>query len=159
MTAFNESVLRILRSLGPIRLDAFSDRLRLQKLAYLAQEMGADKKYSYSWYVYGPYSSSLTSALYSGVELDKFDSKPNLTEDEDKIASKLEMLLGKNISDPDKLEIFASVWYLLPATREATKKDQDTIIEVMHKKKPYFKNSDVCNALGTILSFRNTAQQ
>ena len=156
MTTFDEPIFRILRSLGPIHLDTFSARLKLQKLAYLAQEMGAGKKYSYSWYVYGPYSSSLTSVLYLGVELGRFDSEPNLTKDEAEIVSKLKQLLDENISNPSKLEIFASVWYLLPTTRIASKKDQDTIIEIMHKKKPHFKDSDVRNALDIILNFRDT---
>ena len=158
MTTFDEPILRILRSLGPIHLDAFSARLKLQKLAYLAQEMGAGGKYSYSWYVHGPYSSSLTSVLYLGDELGKFDSEPNLTEGEVEIVSKLKQLLEENISKPSKLELFASVWYLLPTTRVASKKDQDTIIKIMHKKKPHFKDSDVRNALETILNFRDTIQ-
>ncbi len=151
----NDPVLRILRSLGPISMSIFYDRLRLQKLAYLAQELGAGPRYSYSWYVHGPYSSPLTSALFLGEELGKFSSKPILTADESAVVSRLKSLLGKKISDPSKLELFASIWYLLPSKRVSSD-DRETVLEVMCKEKPYFTRRSVESALAAILNFRKS---
>ena len=151
----NDSVLKILRNLGPISMSEFNDRLRLQKLAYLAQELGAGDKYFYSWYTHGPYSSPLTSALYMGEEHDMFSSKPALTKSESGVVSRLKSLLGRGISKPRKLELFASVWYLLPS-RRATGEDQETVLEVMCREKPYFRRSEVESALAAILDFRKS---
>ena len=151
----NDSVLRILRSLGPINLSAFNDRLRLQKLAYLAQELGAGDKYFYSWYMRGPYSSPLASALFLGDEHDKFIAEPHLTEDESKTVSLLKSLMGKKITKPLKLELFASIWYLLPPNTP-TKEDKDIVLDVMCKEKPHFKRPKVKSALETILDFKKS---
>ena len=149
----NDSVLRIMRSFGPISLSNFDDRLRLQKLAYLAQELGAGNKYPYSWYVRGPYSSYLTSALFLGDEMDKFSSNPTLTKNESKVASQLKSLMGGDICKPLKLELFASIWYLLPS-RKISKEDQKAVLEIMCREKPYFKKSEVKSTLKTIIDFK-----
>ena len=156
MTDFeDDSVLRIVRSLGSINLSTFDDRLRLQKLAYLAQELGAGDKYFYSWYVRGPYSSPLTSALFLGDEQDKFISKPSLTKNESRIVSLLESLMGKEITKPLKLELFASIWYLLPS-RRSSKEDQEAVLDIMCKEKPHFQRSEVKTALKAILDFKKS---
>lgn len=151
----NDSVLKILRSLGPINMSEFDDRLRLQKLAYLAQEMGAGDRYFYGWYVHGPYSPPLTSALYMCEEHDVFSSRPTLTKSESRVVSRLKSLLGRRISNPRKLELFASVWHLLPSHR-ATREDKETVLEVMSREKPHFKRSEVESALTAIIPFRKS---
>ncbi len=40
------------------------DRLRVQKAVYLAQALGINLGYHYSWYVKGPYSPGLTQDYY-----------------------------------------------------------------------------------------------
>jgi uncharacterized protein YwgA len=55
----------VLAKLGGLKLDQFSDRLALQKRIYLLQVFGLDLGYRYSWYVRGPYCSSLTDQAYS----------------------------------------------------------------------------------------------
>ena len=148
-------MLRILRSLGPINLSTFRSRLRLQKLAYLAQEMGAGNRYFHSWYVHGPYSSPLTSTLFSGNDLDKFSSEPSLTENESRIVSLLKALMGKEISKPSKLELIASIWYLLPS-HKISKEDQETVLEIMCREKPHFNRSEVVSALQTVINFKKS---
>jgi len=44
----------------PFRIDSFMDRLIMQKAVYLAQAAGVHLGYYYHWYLYGPYSRSLT---------------------------------------------------------------------------------------------------
>lgn len=148
----NDPVLRILRNMGPINMSKFDDRLRLQKLAYLAQELGAGKRYFYSWYMHGPYSSPLTATLYVVEEQGMFPSAPILTKKESKIISQIRSLLGKNISKPRHLELFASIWYLCKITKD----DRDTILEAMCRKKPHFKRHTVESALDALLKFKKS---
>ena len=139
----------------PVTMSTFYDRLRLQKLAYLAQELGAGDRYFYSWYVHGPYSSPLTSALFLGEELGKFSSRPALTEGESAVVSRLKSLLGKKISNPSKLELFASIWYLLPPHRISAE-DREMVLKVMCREKPHFTRRSVESALTTIIDFRKS---
>lgn len=46
-------------------ISSVDDRVRIQKAIYLAQLFGVNLGYSYSWYVKGPYSTSLTRDYYS----------------------------------------------------------------------------------------------
>ena len=55
MSIYEENeTLRILNSLCDVSLDRFNDRLRLQKLGYLAQALGASGGFTFSWYLRGP---------------------------------------------------------------------------------------------------------
>lgn len=149
----DNQVLRILRSFGDINLEQFDCRLKLQKLGYLAQAFGAKGDFPYSWYLRGPYSTSLTSTLFMGVEVDAFKSNVTLTKEEVGIVKKMKELLGSDIDDTRILELYASVWYLMP-NRELTKKDVDGIISVMNELKPTFTSDEVKGAIGRISKFK-----
>lgn len=151
----NDSVLKILSSIRPISMSTFNDRLRLQKLGYLAQELGAGDTYYYSWYAHGPYSSPLTTALFTGVKENLFTPKPTLTNNESKVISLLKSLLGRNISNASNLELFASIWYLLPFNK-ITEKDKEWVLEVMCKEKPHFTRQKVKETMAIILDFRKS---
>jgi len=57
MSIYEEnSVLKILQHTGPINMELFRDRLRLQKIAYLSQELGTNAGFNFTFYHYGPYS-------------------------------------------------------------------------------------------------------
>jgi len=43
-----------------VRMSTFMDRLKLQKLVYILHSEGMDLGYDFTWYIYGPYSSTLT---------------------------------------------------------------------------------------------------
>lgn len=45
-------------------ISTVNDRLRVQKAVYLAQVLGINLGYHYSWYVKGPYSTGLTQDYY-----------------------------------------------------------------------------------------------
>ncbi len=53
-----------LRELNCTSLDSISDRILLQKKIYLLQDVGLPLGFSYNWYIHGPYSPDLTSAVY-----------------------------------------------------------------------------------------------
>jgi len=154
MSIYDENqLLRILRSFGEINLEYFNSRLRFQKLGYLAQEMGADGGFPYSWYLRGPYSSSLSNTLFMGVEVDAFKENVPLKESDKKIVSRLTNLLGKGIDKPDTLELFASVWYLMPS-RKMSGNDVDSTVEIMKAHKPQYTPNQVKDAIKKISEFR-----
>ena len=151
VTIFDNSVLRILRSFGNIDLDYFNSRLRLQKIGYLAQRMGIEGGFPYSWYLRGPYSSSLTSVLYQGEEMDVFKDQPTLNEKESHVIQNIKDLLGNGIDDIRELELYASVWYLMPE-RKSTRIDLDAVLEIMHNEKPQYSDTEIATAFDKILT-------
>lgn len=54
----------VLESFDGLHIDAFDERLTLQKRIYLLQLFGIDLGYRYSWYVHGPYCSVLTDDAF-----------------------------------------------------------------------------------------------
>ena len=86
MSIFEENPLTpILQAFGELKLDYFSDRLRLQKLGYLAQKMGVSGGFPYSWYIRGPYSRSLTSFLFMGDDMDAFSKEFPRNQEQERI--------------------------------------------------------------------------
>ncbi|MEC4849106.1 MAG: hypothetical protein RI100_07955 [Nitrosarchaeum sp.] len=150
----NTSVLKILRSFGEINLDHFDDRLRLQKLGYLAQNLGANEEFPFSWYVHGPYSTSLTSILFAGDENGSFDDDVELTTTEKHVVENLKNLLKENTCNPSILELYASIWYLTP-NKKLSDSDKKHVVDLMRKEKPHFSQLQIENALKEIISFRS----
>lgn len=148
-----DSLLKVLRSFGEINLDYFIERLRLQKLGYLIQELGIDEGYSYSWYIYGPYSSTLTSALFAADDEGIFDEDVELDKKEKNVVMQLNELLGKNVNNPDALELYASIWYLMPK-RTLTDDDKIRILDLLSSKKPRFSQNDIKTAINKIIEFK-----
>ncbi len=148
-----DSLLKVLRSFGKINLDQFEERLRLQKLGYLSQQLGVNEGYPYSWYIHGPYSSTLTSVLFAGDEMGIFDDEVELTKNEKNTVKLLYSLLEKEVNDPNFLELYASIWYLMPKGN-ISNEEKDSIKEIMFKEKPQFSGPDVKSAVDKIVSFR-----
>ena len=148
-----DSLLRVLRSFGEINLDYFSERLRLQKLGYLAQKLGVNEGYPYSWYIHGPYSSALTSVLFMGDEMGIFEKDIELNDNEKNTAKLLRSLLDSEVNDPNFLELYASIWYLMPKG-EFSEEMKKSIIDIMCKEKPQFSGPEIKTALEKIISFR-----
>ena len=55
----------VLKKLGAGNVITFSDRLKSQKVQYLAQSFGVSPAYSFSLYVHGPYSPFLAHDLFT----------------------------------------------------------------------------------------------
>lgn len=157
MSIYDEDqVLRILRYMGPVDLGHFDGRLRLQKLAFLIQEIGGGGRFAYYWYIRGPYSPSLTQMLYSGDEVGAYKDAPELTVAEQGVARKVQALVGDDMDDPLKLELYASVWYLAPE-RALSDGEKKSVIDRMQHEKPRFAPRDVKAALEKIEKFRGRA--
>lgn len=157
MSIYDENrTLRILRHMGPISIDRLDDRICLQKLAFLIQEMGGGGPFAYHWYIRGPHSPSLTHMLYSGDELGAYEDDPELTASELGIARKVQAFVGGSMGDPMQLELYASVWYLAP-DRALTGEDRRLIVDRMDREKPHFGGKAVMDALARIEKFRGHA--
>lgn len=154
MTVFDEnSILRILPHFGEISLDNFSNRLRLQKISYLAQEIGLDGGFFFTYYHRGPYSPDLTRLLFRGVETQEF-AKKELTEKETRIVKNLGTIFGSKVDDVRSLELFASVWYLLPS-RKITKEDKKYVLDTILETKPRYNKDEVEETIDKAVSFKS----
>jgi hypothetical protein len=150
----DNAIIRIANALTSASIDEFDDRLKLQKIAYLAQELGADSGFTFSWHIRGPYSPSLTRVLYSADELDALRIQhPQLDQSEKKIVNSLKELIGDDFDDPRKLELYASVWYCIPRL-PLTKEDKRKVSGALRDLKPQFSERELTNALERIVAFR-----
>lgn len=149
----SDSTLRIMSNIKDIKLDNFDDRLYLQKLGFLVQKIHQVEPFSFSWYVRGPYSSTLASTLFRHEEEKTYEKTPLLSDDEKETKKKISNLLGKNIKNPSYLELYASLWYLM-SKGQISQKEEEEIISIMYKDKPYFSRKDVMLALSKISKFR-----
>ena len=153
MTIFDENpLIRVLRGMGEINLDRFNNRLRLQKLGFLAQEMGVNGGFPFSWYIRGPYSSSLTSVLFIGEEVEAFNEPIQLTDQEQNVVNNLQQLLRDSLDDSRTLELFASVWYLMSS--HPTTDELERVVEIMNEEKPKYSDNEVAGAFRRIIEFR-----
>lgn len=151
----DSEMLRILNSFENASVNKFDDRIRLQKLAFLARELGvADSGFLFSWYRHGPYSPGLTRMLFQASDLGELrTSRKPLAPNEAAIVEKVELLLGKDgVNDPRKLELYASVWYMLPGkiTENAVKR----AVQFLAEKKPKFSDAEVRRCIDEVKKFR-----
>lgn len=113
---------------------SLNDRLRVQKAVYLGQLFGVDLGYRYSWYVKGPYCTTLTQDYF---ELDQQKSSDNevwtLNDDVKEKLSKAKAFLSKPIEvgleKPQWFELLASLHYLYKVSRLSADKVKAKIIE------------------------------
>lgn len=152
MDSSNDRVLPILRSFCKLELNSFDDRMKLQKLAHLIQKMSKKSDYGFSWYLRGPYSSGLTSALFMHEELGTYQNKQRLNTSDKSTTSRITELLNGNFT-PLELELYASLWYLLPS-RKPTVNDKNEILKIMCKEKPHFQKKEINTALHKIIKFK-----
>lgn len=116
-----------------------SDRLRLQKTVYMAQALGIPLSYSYSWYVKGPYSPSLTSDYYSlNAALAAGDNDTEGLTLNDSLHEKTQRLkdllaVPNGVEKPQWYEAICSLHYLI----RVSKKSFEEAKEFMHKVKPH----------------------
>lgn len=115
-----------LEALGEVGdITDFNSRKRLQKAVYLGQLSGVDLGYRYSWYLRGPYSTSLTRDYYAlADELErgaddhkKHELNPSARKKLQTIRAFLEPPRGCKLDKDDWLELLASWHYLLNVSR------------------------------------------
>lgn len=150
-TVFDENeTFCILNSIPGMSLDNFSDRMRFQKIGYLAQKMGANGQFMFSWYIHGPYSGSLTKMLFRADDLDILTGEHTPSPREQQIIEKIKRLMGvDNLDDMRRLELYASVWYLLPGN-VVTDSDKQRVVATMATEKPHFNEEKVRDCIENI---------
>lgn len=149
--------LNILESFGPIAIDEFDDRFRMQKLAFLIQEVGDYHSFGYYWQGRGPHSPALARELLFRRENDDPPGRGPLAEEDQRLASRVRSLVHGKIDDPLALELYASVWYLTPEG-DLVEGDRKSIIETMRCAKPHFTREQVAAALAEIEEFRRNGR-
>lgn len=110
-------------------MGTFNGRLRLQKLIYMVEAFGVYLGYDFSWYLRGPYCTSLAR---TGFELEQIidripdDTKARFLQKDiqkkfDRCLEFIRSIMGGS-DDLDKLEIASSI-HILAKTTNASKKD------------------------------------
>ncbi len=151
--AHENETMKIVNSFCGVSLAGFEDRLRLQKLGYLARELGASGGFMFSWYHRGPYSPTLTRELFRHESMGRLGEDLRLTPHEEGVVARMKGLLGRGINSAKTLELYASLWYLLPR-RSASAKDADAAVEDLLSQKPQFTRKEAAAAMSAILEFR-----
>ena len=116
----------VLNELGETSdISSVSERLRLQKAVYLTQALGLNLGYHYSWYLRGPYSTSLTQDYYQLADLIAAGDKPDveLNTPSKQALNKVQGLLRKpvdvNLAVQHWYELLASLHYLTKISRKS----------------------------------------
>ena len=127
-------------------MNTFDERLRLQKLIYLLQTFGIYLGYDFSWYIRGPYCSTLAANgfalrdIYGKIPIGKVRfENPSVQ----KKFKKFQDFIKNKVIDEQFLEIAASL-HNLNATK--TSKDMDLVQVLMDRKPGRFKE-DRCREI------------
>ena len=134
------------RKLGmKANVSTFEDRIKLQKIVYLCEELFGLKlgfASSFSWYLHGPYSPTLTRVVFR-----KKEGKPIGYSQFDELKAVVARDFFKRYSHPaDKLELIGSLYYIIKNIKEANKTSKETF----RKLKPQFKPEEVDEAFDII---------
>ena len=140
------------------KINSFQDRLIMQKSVYLAQTAGVNLGYYYHWYLYGPYSPSLTRDEYAiamDISADMDESKGwKLDERSSQRLEEIRSLFTGLERDKlaKKLELLASVHFLIDR-RQVSKVDTSRITATLRRFNKPFSEQDVENALGELTRY------
>ncbi|MDP2781586.1 hypothetical protein [Devosia sp.] len=120
-------------------IGSLDDRKRIQKLIYLAQAKGVSLGYGFSWYLRGPYSSTLAKDYYNtpAIDLNSTDA-PTIRAD---LLPRLQQVgeiptdnrRPQGLQEADWLEIVASVHYL----ERVAKLDEVSATDKLRREKPH----------------------
>lgn len=142
------------------QIDGFRDRLIMQKAVYLAQAAGVNLGYYYHWYLYGPYSPSLTRDEFAiGADITSGMDESKGWKLDDKSLQRLQKMRGlfaEAEADRDKLakklELLASVHFLIDR-KQVPKFDTSRITATLKLFNKPFSKEDVTNALGELTRY------
>ena len=115
-------------------MDTFNERLRLQKFIYLLQMFGIYLGYDFSWYIRGPYCSTLSAhgfalrGIYNKIPQDKVRFENPVVQ---KKFKRFQDFIKDRIDDVEFLEIAASL-HNLNTTEES--KDSDLVHTLVNRK-------------------------
>ena len=121
-------------------IERFQDRKDFQKAIYLGQRAGVDLGYRFSWYIKGPYSTSLARDYYALEEHEKqgdatyteYTLNKNISEKLQRISDLFNPPAECELNKSSWMELLASWHYLLTIHP----KDKEQAREIMLSKKP-----------------------
>lgn len=140
-------------------ISSFEDRLKLQKIVYIAKYFGIDLGYHFDLYIRGPYSSELADDYYKieyefGGELPKVSEKLVSKFARNENLLKFAETLGRYHTNLYILELIATLLIYMkkrsinPLT--LSREEEEHIIEIIHEMKPYFSKLAIRRALNII---------
>jgi uncharacterized protein YwgA len=91
-------------------MSKFQDRFLMQKITLLAQRMGLGTNFNFSPYIYGPYSTELTSLVSDILDI---QTTSNLIGEDSQIAEKIISYFGDEINEYKSrdLEVISTLAY------------------------------------------------
>jgi len=122
------------------RLETISDRIKVQKLVYLAEVFGMNTGFSFTWYTYGPYSPTLTKVMFDGTN-GKSSNLASSSKDQKKI-DEMKKFLGEDINYSEKLELIASLHYVLAVAKKAGATENEAL-DLFYDEKQHFTETQV----------------
>jgi len=131
------------------KLDVHDDRLNIQKLTYMLQSLSLPFHYRFNWYFKGPYSPTLASEAFGYVEKG-IDKGIELTVEEKKAVSELQLAFSRDITEPNKLELYASLLFLKKQNKWNFSEDGEKLADKLVSLKPWFTREDATSAIATL---------
>jgi uncharacterized protein YwgA len=106
-----------MKALGGYSIDDLEARVYTQKSVYLMQVLGIDLRFRFSWYLRGPFSRSLSQAVYQIDEAvieraEELSLRPEVIPVTDKVTEIVEQKPG-DLTPAQWLELVASIHYLI----------------------------------------------
>jgi len=138
------------------RVNAFDERLTIQKAIYLAQAAGFDLGYYFRWYLRGPYSPELSNDAFAiAAELREFDESDGWVLDDEVgkgLAPVKELISAKLARErPRWLELLASVHFLVDR-RQVRTGDTAHVRQVLGRFNKTYTDVEVSEALASLRS-------
>ena len=134
----------VLRNLDNFDMSTFDGRLTLQKTVYLMQSFGIYLGHNFSWYLRGPYSSHLATVGFALQDIyDKIPTDAHFEKDTQRKFDNFVEFMSDKKTDPDRLEILASIHFLKKINPKMTKSG---IIEKVKNKQKYFTKKQCAEA-------------
>lgn len=147
------SALLVLDALGISNaMDSFAARMSVQKGVYLAQAAGVDLGHYFSWYIRGPYASSLTQDVFEAINggdpsiaLKQYQLDKTTTAKLGELRKAFDVPASEKIEQPAWLELLASVHFLING--EQSSGDPSDVTEQLKKLRKPFERSQVAKAI------------
>ena len=149
-------LIRTLENAGiyEFRIDTFGDRLKLQKIVYIAKYFGIDIGYSFNEYLRGPYSPELADDYYRLSELWDTDTIKSLEPINDENARKLiDFIKGRSTSE---LEGIATGLMFLDILKRKGIKDKELLkkkLAILIESRKPFLSGIVDDLANTVVSY------
>ncbi len=125
-----------------IQLNTIMERIILQKIVILGELLGFKfGEYDYTWYVHGPYSSSLTVDAYEIASSEKDYATHGFTPEETEKIEKIRQTFKKETEEMDsvKFELYGSIAFCM---KQGIVKEEETIKEITARK-PWHTQEDI----------------